>query len=283
MNASAPPAHFYVVKSEDIPVLNYLRPGHPKPSQVTWVNRATDQEMRRSSVDQFMRTLFKEGLSESATRLHDETGLRLTFPSEAERNAFATCFRQAQDYEQGICAGQVIAVFDSKVAAEKAITNLLFETVPEAAISLLFRANSIMDAGTDWPEGHSLTGILGSVAGAGVAGVAVGMAILVIPGVGPIAAAGALAASAYTSVATVSGIIGATGGAIARMITDPDVDEVANNHLERQIQNGKIFLTVGLEKARLSRADIERILTDSEGVLVRRPGQSGDGLKLVAA
>jgi hypothetical protein len=280
---ATPPAHFYIVKSEDIPVLNYLRPGHPKPSAVMWVNRATDQEMRRTSVDQFLRTLFKNGLSESATRLHEETGLRLVFESEAERNTFAACFRQAQDYERDICASQVIAVFDSREAAEKAITNLLFETVPDAAISLLFRANSFMDGETDWPKGHSLTGVLGSVAGAGVAGVAVGMAVLVIPGVGPIAAAGALAASAYTSVATVSGIIGATGGAIARMITDPDVDEVANNYLERQIQSGKIFLTVELEKARLERGDIERILTDSEGVLVRRPGQSGDGLKLVAA
>jgi hypothetical protein len=280
---SSPPVHFYIVKSEDIPVLNYLRPGHPKPSEVMWINRATDQEMRRTSVDQFLRTLFKDGLSESATRLHQETGLRLVFASEADRNAFATCFRQAQDYEKDICAGQVVAVFDSKESAEKAITNLLFETVPDAAISLLFRASSIMDDKTDWPQGHSLTGVLGSVAGAGVAGFAVGMAILVIPGVGPVAAAGALAASAYTSVATVSGIIGATGGAIARMITDPDVDEVANNYLERQIQSGKVFLTVELEKARLDRADIERILTDSDGVLVRRPGQSGDGLKLVAA
>lgn len=116
--------------------------------------------------------------------------------------------------------------------------------IPDNAISLLWRASRFLDTDVEWVEGHSKLSVAGAIAGSGVAGAMLGVAILAIPGVGPVAAAGALAASAFSSVAAVSGIIGATGGAIARMLTDHDVDGVSAGYYEQEIRRGKVFVSV---------------------------------------
>jgi uncharacterized membrane protein len=74
-----------------------------------------------------------------------------------------------------------------------------------------------------------------------------------------------LAASALTSIATVGGILGATGGALARMLTDHDVDGVAARYYEEQIQRGKVFVSVDTRNSVGDHEEAVRILTDHKG------------------
>lgn len=157
------------------------------------------------------------------------------------------------------------AIFDGRDKAETAIAALHDEGISPSAISLLCRASHFGDPEANWPEGHDTLSITGAVAGGGVAGALLGVAFLFVPGVGPLAAAGAIAGSAISSVASVSGIIGATGGAVAKMLTDHDVDGVMAEYYDRQIKRGKVFVSVDEQKTAVGREFIERILEQFGG------------------
>jgi len=234
----------FVIKAEQLATLNYLPSDHPRPIEVEWINRGTDQRLRQSSIDMLLRTLFKDVASPSVVRLHRSAGLRVMFKSDRERDQFASAFANAQKRETDSKLHIVTAIFDSREHAEQAVFALKKEGIPEKSVTLLWRASQFIDTESDWPEGHSKLSIAGATAGGGVAGAMLGVAILAIPGVGPVAAAGALAATAFSSVAAVSGIIGATGGAVARMLTDFDVDSVSASYYEQQIKRGKVFVSV---------------------------------------
>jgi precorrin-4 methylase len=98
-----------------------------------------------------------------------------------------------------------------------------------------------------------------------VAGAALGVAVLVVPGLGPVAAAGAVLASTYSAVATASGIIGATGAAMAVMLSDKDVDTFAENDLERQWHKGRTFLAADMRHSALSAQQVRQLLTEHGG------------------
>ncbi|WP_394726899.1 hypothetical protein [Altererythrobacter sp. GH1-8] len=234
----------YVIKAEDLRAINYLAPDHPRPRSVEWINRGTDQTMRPTTTAMLMRTLYKPTRSPSVQKLHDSAGLRVVFRSEQDREAFASAFRKACQQEQVLRDDVICAMFDSREAAEKAIGELREVGIPAKAISLLFRASQFMDTDAQWPEGHSPLSIAGAIAGGGVAGALVGIGVLLVPGVGPVAAGGAIAASALSSMASVSGVIGATGGALAKMLTDHDVDGVTAAQYDDEIRRGKVFLSV---------------------------------------
>ena len=234
----------FVIKAEELAALNYLDRDHPRPREVEWINRGTDQILKPSTVDMLLRTLFRDVVSPSVLRLHQSAGLRAIFRTERERDRFAAAFAKARNHESANPDDMITAIFDGRDYAERAVAGLKAAGIPDKAISLLWRASRFLDNGVDWEEGHSKLSIAGAVAGSGVAGAVLGVAILMIPGVGPVAAAGALASSAFSSVAAVSGIIGATGGAIARMLTDHDVDGVSASFYEQEIRRGKVFVCV---------------------------------------
>ncbi|XUU59641.1 hypothetical protein ACRAQ6_08625 [Erythrobacter sp. HA6-11] len=234
----------YVIKAEELRAINYLAPDHPRPRSVEWINRGTDQTMRPTTTAMLLRTLYKPERSPSVQKLHDSAGLRVVFRSEKDREAFANAFRKACQQEQVLKDDVISAMFDNREAAEKAINGLREEGIPTRAMSLLFRASQFMDTQAEWPEGHSTFSIAGAIASGGVAGALVGMGVLLVPGVGPVAAGGAIAASALSSMASVSGVIGATGGALAKMLTDHDVDGVTAQQYDDEIRRGKVFLSV---------------------------------------
>ena len=156
---------------------------------------------------------------------------------------------------------QVIsAVFDNREEARRAVTELRDAGIPENAISLVGRP----DDGdvVDDDDGAGKGSITGAVAGGGVAGALLGVAALAIPGVGPLAAAGAIAASAIPTAAGVGAAVGATGGAIARMLSDHDVDSKDAEYYEERINEGGIFVSVDTRLAEgtsdTARAILER-------------------------
>nr|WP_298895550.1 hypothetical protein [uncultured Altererythrobacter sp.] len=261
-----------MIKAEELVAVNYLADDHPRPQSVEWINRGTDQVLRPTTTDMLLRTLFQPAASPSVQKLHDSSGLRVIFRSDAERERFATAFRDAVAKERATTEHVVTAIFDDRGKAETAIAALHHQGVSPAAISLLCRASHFGDPEARWPEGHSSMSITGAVAGGGIAGALLGVAFLFVPGVGPLAAAGALAASAIPSVASVSGIIGATGGAVAKMLTDHDVDGVMAEYYDRQIKRGKVFVSVDQRQTTLAREFVERVLEKNGGAHPQLPG-----------
>ena len=268
----------FVIKPEELAALNYLAPDHPRPRMVEWINRGTNQKLKSSSVDMLLRTLAQDVLSPSAVRLCRSAGLRVVFGTERERERFALEFAAARSHESAGKRYLLTALFDDREHAEQAVSQLKDAGIPEISISLLWRANQFMDANFQWGGGHSKRSVAGAVAGGGIAGAVLGVALLAVPGIGPVAAAGAIASSAVHSVASVSAAIGATGGAIARMLSDHDVDGVSASYYERQIRRGKIFVSVDTRIAERQRAAAQRILTAANG-RVRVPSGNGAALQ----
>lgn len=142
----------------------------------------------------------------------------------------------------------ISAVFDDRSEAQRAVAELRSAGVPEDAISMVGEpdeaGNSRTNVDHDDGDGHDKGGIVGSIAAGGVGGALLGVAALAIPGVGPLAAAGAIAASAVPAGAGIGAAVGATGGAIAKMLTDHDVDGRDAEYYEEHIQRGGLFVSV---------------------------------------
>lgn len=235
----------YVIKPEELLALNYLDAEFPRPSGAEWINRGTDQKLKASTVEMLQRTLFRDLAPPSVVQLHRSAGLRVFFPSEGERNAFAAAFTEARAREAQGRRFNLTAIFDTREDAETAASALVDDGFAEDSVSLVWRVSQLSESELNWQGGHSTMSVASAIASGGVAGALLGIAVLAIPGVGLVATAGALAA-AVPSVASLSGIIGATGGAITRMLDDHDVDDIAANYFEQQIRRGKIFVTIKL-------------------------------------
>lgn len=233
----------YVIKPEELLALNFLDDDHPRPADAEWINRGTDQKLKPSTVQMLQRTLFRDMAPPSVVQLHRSAGLRVIFHTEQERQEFAAAFAAARAKESQRRKSTVTATFDSRAEAEEAITALVDAGFSEERISLLWRVSQLEGSNLRFREGHSVLSVASAIAGGGFAGALLGAAVLIIPGLGFVAAAGAIAAAA-PSVAGVSGVIGATGGAITRMLDDHDVEGIAANHYEQQINRGKVFVTV---------------------------------------
>lgn len=252
----------FVIKPWELPSLNYIAPDHPRPLRVEWINRGTDQKLRPSSVEMLLRTLFHDMASPSVVRLHRSAGLRAVFRSDKDRDVFAAEFAAARAHESAGKRYHVTAMFVDRKYAEQAAQALKNAGIPDSAISLLWRASQFLDPVVASRAGHSKLSVVGAVAGSGVAGAMLGVAVIAIPGV---AAAGVAAAAAYSSIAAVGGAFGATGGAIAKMLTDHDVDGVAAAYYDEQAQRGKIFVSVDTRIADSQREVAREILRQHGG------------------
>jgi hypothetical protein len=239
--ASSPPA--FVIKAGELGALSYLPRTHPTPRRVEWINRGTNQKLRRTSVELLLRTLSQGAHSPSVRRLHDSAGLRAIFTNERERIRFASAFAAARARQEASNGRVASALFSNRDSVDRTIQALNGAGFPESDISVMWRAGPFLDDKYDWPAGHSRLNVAGAIAGSGVAAAMLGVALSAVPGVGVAASAGVLVASAFPAVATVSGIIGATGGAIAKMLTDHDVDGVAE-YYDEEIRRGKVLVVV---------------------------------------
>ena len=265
--ASTSPA--FVIKAEELAILNYLASDHPPPLLYEWINRGTDQRLRPTTIDMLLRTFSPDTHSPSVDRLHQSAGLRLVFRSDEERNRFAAAFAGAR-IQQGLTKHNVLtAIFDHREDAESVVPELIELGIPKSAISLLWRTGRYVDVAGSGREGHGKLSVAAAVAGGGVAGALLGVAVIAIPGLGAVAAAGTIATSAISSVAAVSAAIGATGGAIARMLTDLDVEGNDANYLARQIQCGKAFVAIDLRIAAGQREIARQVIIRHKGQIAR--------------
>jgi hypothetical protein len=146
----------------------------------------------------------------------------------------------------------VVALFADQSAAERGIQALKAAGFTEAQIGVAVRDRQQQQeitegTGTKAAEGAAAGAMGGGMVG-GVIGLLAGVGALVIPGVGPIIAAGTLA-----STLTGAGIGAAAGGLIGALAGMGVPDEDAK-HFERGFQEGGVLVTVDAgEDAALAR------------------------------
>lgn len=136
----------------------------------------------------------------------------------------------------------VVGVFDDPANAERALNGLRDAGFEPTDIGVVTRPSQAeAEAPVDVepaPRVDETSGILAGGLLGGVAGWLVGLTTLAVPGVGPLLAAGPLAAAVSGS-----GLGAAVGGLIGHFVAEGHEDDEARWY-EQQVRAGKILLTV---------------------------------------
>jgi uncharacterized protein (TIGR02271 family) len=154
--------------------------------------------------------------------------------------------------------GTVVGLFRNTAQAERAIRDLKAAGFSDSQIGVLMQDRAeerrlATDTGTKAGEGAAAGAVGGGVLG-GVVGLLAGVGALVIPGIGPIVAGGALA-----STLAGAGIGAAAGGLIGALI-GMGIPEEDARYYETGLREGGILVTVD---AGAAAADARRILLDA--------------------
>ncbi|MHA0856072.1 general stress protein [Paenibacillus sp. CMAA1364] len=137
---------------------------------------------------------------------------------------------------------KIVGVFETEVEASRAIENLKSQGIRTEDISVITKnredlKNITEDTGTKAPEGAAAGAATGGVLG-GVTGLLAGLGLLAIPGIGPILAAGPIAAT-LTGLAVGAGTGGLVGGLVGLGIPEDEAAEYDN-----YVNDGKILVLV---------------------------------------
>lgn len=262
----------FVIRATELSALNYLRPNHPRPVRLEWINRGTDQPLRQTTINMLLRTLFRNDPSPSVAKLHESSGLRAFFISEKVRDQFARQFETAREIDREKNEKLVIALFSRPEMAREVVADLEAHGVPGTAISVLWRADNFMGTGGEGYRGHSARSIAAATVAGGLFGSILGVTTLAIPGVGPVVMAGPIAAALVSQVGALGGIIGATGGAMARMLSDQDVEGREASFFETEIKQGHVFVAVDPSMVSLDRNELMKLLQSRGGQVTNRAG-----------
>ncbi|MFM7348607.1 MAG: hypothetical protein ACKO01_03875 [Erythrobacter sp.] len=141
---------------------------------------------------------------------------------------------------------KVSAIFDSHEEANRAVADLRSLGLTDHDVSVIAHHKGTTTASTgdgevtDEDHRNVLRGILGG----GALGAGLGVAALAIPGVGPLAAAGAIAASVVPEAIGVGAVIGAIGGTLNETLTKHGVSEEDTTYYSDRIKSGGVVVTV---------------------------------------
>ncbi|MGZ2411280.1 hypothetical protein ACUXST_000677 [Sphingomonas sp. F9_3S_D5_B_2] len=148
------------------------------------------------------------------------------------------------------------AVFDSENEAQRAFSELQSAGINQDAISIVGRhgeqsssGGSIGGSNDGDDDGVHEGGAAKGAIGGAVGGALLGVAALAIPGVGPLAAAGAIASGAIPGAAAIGAGVGAVGGGLTGLLTDHGVSNEDASYYEDRIHSGGIFLSVDADRA----------------------------------
>ena len=148
----------------------------------------------------------------------------------------------------------VSAVFDSHSEAETAVRELRSAGVRDSALSIIAQhdgKNTTTDGGGN-NAGSDTGGLVKGVLGGAGVGALLGIAALAIPGVGPLAAAGAIAASAVPEGAAIGAAVGAATGGLTGLLSKHGVSDEDATYYEQRINSGGIFVSVDTSDAGIS-------------------------------
>ncbi len=148
----------------------------------------------------------------------------------------------------------VLGVFNDTMQAEKAADDLQRKGFSKNEISIVARESSSgggdrrgrdsrfrddMEAGSDISGGITTGGTIG-----GVAGLLAGVGALAVPGIGPIVAAGPIAAA----------LSGAVTGGIAGGLIDWGIPEDTGERYEQRVKEGKVVAMIRTDERKVSEA-----------------------------
>ncbi|ASY55194.1 general stress protein [Sinorhizobium sp. CCBAU 05631] len=170
----------------------------------------------------------------------------------------------------------VTGLFDDYEDARDAVSDLEAAGVPSDDISIV--ANNADDRysteGSDAAEGAGTGAGLGAVGG-GVVGLLTGLGLMAIPGVGPVVAAGWLAATAAGAAA--GAVAGGAAGGLIGALTDSGVDEEDAHVYAEGVRRGGTLVTARVDDSLALKA--EAILQQRNRVdpAARRSIYAGEG------
>jgi hypothetical protein len=156
------------------------------------------------------------------------------------------------------------AVFDSREEAERALAELRSAGINQDAISIIGRHGE-QSSTDDEGDGANKSGAVKGAIGGAVGGTLLGVAALAIPGVGPLAAAGAIAASAVPEAAAIGAGAGALAGGVSGLLTKHGVSDEDARYYEDRLKQGGIFLSVDADRAGVPIDTASEILFRSGG------------------
>lgn len=141
-------------------------------------------------------------------------------------------------------AGQVtlVAVFDSASGAEKAVSELRRQGFAQEEISIVSKKKS-GSQGKHYEDDITDGALTGSTLG-GIGGLLVGAGALAIPGIGPIIAAGPIAAA----------LSGALAGGIAGGLIDWGIPAEASKRYETHVSAGNILAILQTQQSKVNQA-----------------------------
>jgi hypothetical protein len=163
------------------------------------------------------------------------------------------------------------AVFDSREEAERALSELRSAGIKEDSISIIGRhgeqsdTGEVRDRADGDGDGLNESGAAKGAIGGAVAGGLLGIAALAIPGVGPLAAAGAIASGAIPGAAAIGAGVGAAAGGLTGLLTGHGVSDEDAKYYEGRIRDGGIFLSVDTADAGISPETAREILFRNGG------------------
>lgn len=134
----------------------------------------------------------------------------------------------------------VIGVFNNRNQAEKAIDEIKNAGISEEEISIVAKEEVVNGANGNENEENSYlnqdltTGASTGGALGGLAGILAGAGALAIPGVGPVLAAGPIAA----------GLTGVATGGLAGSLVDLGIPQERGDYYENEVRKGSILATV---------------------------------------
>lgn len=139
----------------------------------------------------------------------------------------------------------VSAMFDSQAEAERAVAELRQQGVSDGALSVIAQNKGTMTTrggdGEVTDEEHS--NILRGILGGGAAGAGLGVLALAIPGVGPLAALGAIAASAVPEAMAIGALAGAAAGTFNETLLKHGIDEEDASYYGDRLKGGGVLVT----------------------------------------
>jgi len=161
----------------------------------------------------------------------------------------------------------VSAVFDNQMEAERAVTELRGLGVRDDHLSLIAQHDgktTSHDGG-----GHEATekagGLIKGALGGGAVGAILGIAALAIPGVGPLAAAGAIAASAVPEGMAIGAGVGALTGGLSGLLKKHGVSDEDAHYYEQHVNSGGVFVSVDTSGGGVDPERVREILYSAGG------------------
>jgi hypothetical protein len=141
---------------------------------------------------------------------------------------------------------QASALFDSHAEAERAVGELRALGVNDSDLSVIAHHGGTTTArsgdGEITDEHHR--SVIRGILGGGALGAGLGVAALAIPGVGPLAAAGAIAATAVPEAIGIGAAVGAIGGSLNEVLTKHGVSREDADYYGGRLKDGGVLVTV---------------------------------------